>query len=109
MDGTRTDGFPVSAGLLLGLGLGGFFDGIVLHQMLQWRDMVTSAGFPPDSVENLKVNSFRDGVFHASAYVLTALGPSRGAPRAPGTCSGRAGSCPAPCWWGSGSSTSSRA
>lgn len=23
--------FPVSAGLLFGLGLGGFFDGIVLH------------------------------------------------------------------------------
>ncbi len=27
-------GFPVSAGVLLGLGLGGFFDGIVLHQIL---------------------------------------------------------------------------
>jgi uncharacterized membrane protein len=28
-------GFPMAAGILLGLGLGGFFDGIVLHQVLQ--------------------------------------------------------------------------
>ena len=38
--------FPVSAGILFGLGLGGFFDGIVLHQVLQWHHMVTSAGYP---------------------------------------------------------------
>lgn len=68
------DGFPVSAGILFGLGLGGFFDGIVLHQILQWHHMVTSAGYPPDSVENLKINTFWDGVFHAATYVFTALG-----------------------------------
>ncbi|TIP73091.1 MAG: DUF2243 domain-containing protein, partial [Mesorhizobium sp.] len=33
--------FPTSAGILLGLGLGGFFDGIVLHQLLQWHHMAT--------------------------------------------------------------------
>jgi Predicted membrane protein (DUF2243) len=33
--------FPASAGILLDLGLGGFFDGIVLHQILQWHHMVT--------------------------------------------------------------------
>jgi uncharacterized membrane protein len=27
--------FPASAGVLFGLGLGGFFDDIVLHQLLQ--------------------------------------------------------------------------
>ncbi len=27
-------------GLLVGLGLGGFFDGIVLHQLLQWHHML---------------------------------------------------------------------
>jgi len=26
--------FPISAGVLFGLGLGGFFDGIVQHQLL---------------------------------------------------------------------------
>ncbi len=67
-------GFPVSAGILLGLGLGGFFDGIVLHQLLQWHHMVTSAGWPPDTVANLQVNTFWDGVFHTGTYVCVALG-----------------------------------
>ena len=75
MDTERTNrGFPVSAGILFGLGLGGFFDGIVLHQLLQWHHLVSSAGYPPDTVENLKINTFWDGVFHASTYVFTALG-----------------------------------
>ena len=39
-------GFPTAAGIFLGLGLGGFFDGIVLHQILQWHHMATSAGYP---------------------------------------------------------------
>src|SRR5215210_2521873 len=73
-DPETSGGFPVSAGILFGLGLGGFFDGIVLHQILQWHHMVTSAGYPPDSIENLKVNTFWDGIFHAATYVLTGLG-----------------------------------
>jgi uncharacterized membrane protein len=67
-------GFPISAGILFGLGLGGFFDGIVLHHVLQWHHMLTSAGYPPDSVHNLEVNVMWDGIFHASTYVFTALG-----------------------------------
>lgn len=66
--------FPVHAGLLLGLGLGGFFDGILLHQVLQWHHMLTSAGFPIDSIDNLKLNTFWDGVFHASTYLFVFLG-----------------------------------
>jgi uncharacterized membrane protein len=66
--------FPVSAGILLGLGLGGFFDGIVLHQLLQWHHMLTSAGFPADTVENLRINTFWDGLFHASTYIFVVLG-----------------------------------
>lgn len=69
-----TGGFPVSAGILFGLGLGGFFDGIVLHQLLQWHHMLSSAGYPPDSVHNLKVNVLWDGIFHASTYAFTAIG-----------------------------------
>ena len=65
---------PVSGGVLLGVGLGGFFDGIVFHQLLQWHHMLTSAGYPPDSVRNLEVNTLWDGLFHATAYVLTAIG-----------------------------------
>lgn len=66
--------FPIAAGILLGLGLGGFFDGIVLHQVLQWHHMLTSAGYPPTSVENLKINTLWDGLFHSSTYLFTAIG-----------------------------------
>jgi uncharacterized membrane protein len=73
MDPEERD-FPISAGILLGLGLGGFFDGIVLHQMLQWHHMLTSAGYPPDTVRNLEVNTLWDGIFHAGTYIFVALG-----------------------------------
>lgn len=66
--------FPVSAGLLLGVGLGGFFDGIVLHQLLQWHHMVTSAGYPPDTVANLQFNTLLDGLFHTFTYLCVAAG-----------------------------------
>ena len=73
-DGTSLREFPRAGGVLLGLGLGGFFDGVVFHQLLQWHHMLTSAGYPPDSVANLEMNTFWDGVFHSATYVLTALG-----------------------------------
>ena len=66
--------FPTTAGILLGLGLGGFFDGIVLHQVLQWHHMVTSAGYPADSVENLRINTLADGLFHGATYAFTVAG-----------------------------------
>jgi uncharacterized membrane protein len=31
----------IPPGLLLGAGLGGFFDGILFHQLLQWHNMVS--------------------------------------------------------------------
>ena len=65
---------PLTPGVVLGIGLGGFVDGIVLHQVLQWHHMLTSAGYPPDSVANLKVNTLWDGLFHASTWIATALG-----------------------------------
>lgn len=66
--------FPVSAGILLGLGLGGFFDGIVLHQILQWHHIATSAGYPANSLENLELNVVLDGLFHACTYLFTVAG-----------------------------------
>lgn len=62
------------AGVMLGLGLGGFFDGIVIHQLLQWHHMLTSAGYPATSVENLQINTLWDGLFHALTWVLTVVG-----------------------------------
>jgi uncharacterized membrane protein len=60
--------------VLLGIGLGGFVDGIVLHQILQWHHMLTSAGYPADSVRNLNINTLFDGLFHATTWVAVAVG-----------------------------------
>lgn len=66
--------FPlISAGILLGAGLGGFVDGIVLHQILQWHNML-SAQIPPVDLISAKVNMFWDGIFHAGVWILTVLG-----------------------------------
>jgi uncharacterized membrane protein len=66
--------FPISAGILFGLGLGGFFDGIILHQVLQWHHMLTSDGYPATSLRNLEVNTLWDGIFHLTTYILVFLG-----------------------------------
>ena len=47
----------IVASTLLGLGLGGFVDGILLHQILQWHHMLSSAGVPPDNLANLEINT----------------------------------------------------
>lgn len=52
----------IAAALLLGVGLGGFFDGIVFHQILQWHHMVSTSN-PPDTVANLELNTFFVGCF----------------------------------------------
>lgn len=65
--------FPLSAGILFGLGLGGFFDGIVLHQVLQWHHMLSS-WYRIDTIENLKLNTLWDGLFHSLTYVFVVIG-----------------------------------
>ncbi len=65
--------FPKSAGILFGLGLGGFFDGIVLHQVLQWHHMLSS-WYPVDTIEHLKLNTLWDGIFHSSTYIFVVVG-----------------------------------
>ncbi len=69
-----TSEFPTTAGVFFGLGLGGFFDGIVLHQILQWHHMASSAGFPADTVEGLRWNTLFDGLFHAATYIFIIAG-----------------------------------
>jgi uncharacterized membrane protein len=63
----------VASGIMLGIGMGGFVDGIVFHQLLQMHNMM-SAKYPPDSVVNLEINMFWDGLFHALTWTMTALG-----------------------------------
>ncbi|MFC3959339.1 DUF2243 domain-containing protein [Halovivax cerinus] len=63
----------IRAGLVLGVGLGGFFDGIVLHQVLQIHHMVSSRVDPTD-VAGLEVNVLADGLFHVGTYLFTIAG-----------------------------------
>lgn len=67
-------GSLIAAGVVIGLGLGGFFDGIVLHQILQWHHMFTSAGYSSRTVGGLEVNTLGDGIFSATTYILTIIG-----------------------------------
>jgi uncharacterized membrane protein len=66
---------PWTPSLLLGVGLGGFIDGIVLHQVLQWHHMLTSTGdHPMTSVAGLETNTLADGLFHLATWVCVAVG-----------------------------------
>jgi uncharacterized membrane protein len=69
-------GAIISAGILLGTGLGGFVDGIVLHQILQWHNMLSSVR-PPTDLVAMKYNMVWDGLFHAFTWLMTAAGVTR--------------------------------
>lgn len=64
----------VLPGVLLGIGLGGFVDGIVLHQLLQWHHLLSStSNYPVTTVAGLEVNTLWDGIFHAGTWLATAV------------------------------------
>jgi uncharacterized membrane protein len=58
---------------VIGVGLGGFFDGIVLHQILQWHHLVSSR-VPADTLAGLQTNTFADGLFHQAMWLVTLAG-----------------------------------
>lgn len=51
-------------GLVLGVGLGGFVDGIVLHQILRWHHLLTAR-----RGTDLTANLIADGLFHAATWL----------------------------------------
>jgi uncharacterized membrane protein len=63
----------VAAGLALGVGFGGFVDGIVLHQILQWHNMLSSV-VPPTDLVDMKYNMVWDGLFHAFTWTACLVG-----------------------------------
>lgn len=63
----------LSAGTVLGVGLGGFVDGIVLHQIVQWHNM-GSALLPPLTMEAMSQNMMWDGLFHLATWLITVIG-----------------------------------
>jgi uncharacterized membrane protein len=63
------------SGLLYGLGLGGFVDGIVLHQILQWHHMISATpAAPPSTLAGLQANTVADGLFHLATWGCTVAG-----------------------------------
>jgi uncharacterized membrane protein len=82
---------PRAVGLLYGIGFGGFVDGIVLHQLLQWHHMVSDVGdYPTTTVAGLEANTLADGLFHVATWAcvlaasLMALRSWQQGRRAPG-------------------------
>jgi uncharacterized membrane protein len=61
------------AGIVLGSGLGGFVDGITLHQIMQWLNM-GSALLTPTTMAALAQNMVWDGLFQAAPPGLTLFG-----------------------------------
>jgi uncharacterized membrane protein len=66
---------PKAPGFLFGLGLGGFLDGIVFHQILQWHHMLTghNGGEPSNTVAGLEANTLADGLFHLGTWALVGV------------------------------------
>lgn len=61
--------------MVLGIGLGGFVDGIVLHQILGWHHMVCrTETCQPRSIEELKLQVTEDGYFHLAMGIITVIG-----------------------------------
>jgi uncharacterized membrane protein len=56
-----------AAGVLIGIGLGGFVDGIARHQML-------SNLVPPQTTDAMRVNMPWDGLFHALTWLIALAG-----------------------------------
>lgn len=57
----------LGAAVLLGVAFSGFFDGILLHQVLQWHHLLSLAPGAPD---DLGFQVMADGAFHILMYVL---------------------------------------
>ncbi len=60
------------AGFSLGFALSGFFDGILLHQILQWHHLLSGLASP--AYADIRVQILADGLFHTLMYVIAALG-----------------------------------
>jgi uncharacterized membrane protein len=62
----------LASGVVLGVALSGFFDGILLHQILQWHHLLSLA--PGPAYRDPRMQIAADGVFHALMYGLAVLG-----------------------------------
>jgi uncharacterized membrane protein len=63
----------IAAGTVLGIGLGGFMDGILFHQIFQLHSLL-SAKLSQDILVYVKTSMVWDGFFHALTWLTTAIG-----------------------------------
>ncbi len=62
-------------GIVLGLGLGGFVDGIVFHQVLRWHHFISDTpGNDTTTVDGLNANTLADGLFHVATWLILVSG-----------------------------------
>lgn len=67
--------FSIIPGILMGVSLAGLFDGIFLHQILQWHHMICiEAHCEFSTVASLKEAAFYDGLFHAFMWLSLLVG-----------------------------------
>ena len=62
-----------TASTVLGIGMGGFVDGIVFHQILQAHEMLSNK-IPATDYIGKSVNMFWDGIFHAFCFITVIIG-----------------------------------
>ncbi len=60
------------SGYVLGFSLGGFFDGILLHQVLQWHHLLINV--QSEAVRDIRVQILADGLFHVLMYAIAIVG-----------------------------------
>lgn len=63
----------IFAGILLGASHAGFFDGIVLHQLLQWHHMFSNVDASA-TIAGMDLNTFGDGLLHLWNWTLNITG-----------------------------------
>lgn len=60
-------------GFLIGVAIGGFFDGILLHQILQWHHLLSGVA-DSESLQGLRFQILMDGFFHLTHYIFALVG-----------------------------------
>lgn len=57
---------------IVGFALSGFFDGILLHQVLQWHHLFSLV--PGEAWRDIRNQILMDGLFHVLMYVIASIG-----------------------------------
>jgi uncharacterized membrane protein len=72
MEDSNSAGRLLLPSFVIGVGLSGFFDGILLHQILQWHHLLSLV--PGDTFRKVSTQILADGLFHVLMYLVTTAG-----------------------------------